>query len=85
MGGAGISRARVFSRIKASCSEAYKSLTKFFLRRCVGLERAHGANSPQVTDTSQDRELLALAVARRLHPGKLNKGNETLEAASKRA
>lgn len=65
--------------------EAYKSLKTFYLLRCVSLARVEGANSPKVTDAVQDRELLKLAVARRLHHGRLDKGSEALESAFLRA
>ena len=85
MGEAEVSRARVFGRIPRSCLEAYRSLLKFYLRRCVGLARAHGPGSQQVTDAVQDRELLTIAVARRLYQGEDGKGNEVLETAALRA
>ena len=69
MGEASLLRGRVFGCIPSSCLEAYRSLLKFYLRRCVGLARAHGANSHQVTNAVQDLELITLAVARRLYQG----------------
>ena len=85
MGEAPLSRGRVFGCIPASCLEEYCGLLKFYLRRCVCLARAHGANSHQVTDAVQDRELITLAVARRLYQGEDGKGNEVLETAALRA
>ena len=62
MGEALLSNARVFRDIPASCLEAYRRLMKFYLRRCVGLARVHGANSPQVTNAVQDKDLLTFSV-----------------------
>ena len=85
MGEASLSNARVFREIPAPCLEAYRNLLKFYLRRCVGLARAHGASSSQVTDAVLDRELITRAVARRLYQGEEGKGNEVLETAALRA
>ena len=85
MGESGLSRARVFNRIPKQCLEAYRTLHISVLRRCAGVARARGPDDQATTDALQDRELLTLAVARRLYQGEEGKGNDALETAALRA
>lgn len=84
MSKAKVARGRVFGRISALCLETYRNLHIFLLLRCFGLARAYSPSSQQVTDAVQDRELLTIAVARRLYQVKEGKRNEVLETAALR-
>lgn len=69
MGEADPTRALVFRRIPKPYLEVYRRPLNSLTCRCIGLARTYGAGSALVADAVKDRELVTLAVARRVYQG----------------